>query len=213
VGGLFGVSGDRAVLRTLTFEHADGSVSPLRSEVLCERSGVDKRSARRGEYGIDAPYVPLMLATGGLGLAGFALVVGSLAALSGGIGMLLGAASYLYTTRSGKFAVWEGILDELQLRGDERILDIGCGRGAVLLLAAKRLSRGQAVGVDLWSTTDQSGNRSEATLRNAELEGVAARVELQTADMRELPFEDASFDVVVSTLQAADARSSKRLAC
>ncbi len=82
----------------------------------------------------------------------------------------------------------------------ERLLDIGCGRGAVLLMAAQRLPRGQAVGVDVWSTKDQSGNAERVTRQNAELEGVADRVELHTADMRELPFDDGSFDVVVSSL-------------
>ena len=38
------------------------------------------------------------------------------------------------------------------------------------------------------------------TLRNAELEGVRDRIELHTADMRRLPFPDASFDVVTSCL-------------
>src|SRR5208282_3414000 len=57
-----------------------------------------------------------------------------------------------------------------------------------------------AVGVDLWSATDQSGNREQATLRNAELEGVRGRIEVHTADMRQLPFPDESFDVVTSSL-------------
>src|SRR5262249_23929922 len=46
----------------------------------------------------------------------------------------------------------------------------------------------------------QSGNFSEATRRNAIAEGVADRVELHTADMKALPFEDNSFDVGVSSL-------------
>ena len=107
---------------------------------------------------------------------------------------------YVHFTRAGKFAVWAELLDRLELRGDERLLDIGCGRGAVLLMAAQRLPRGRAVGVDVWSTKDQSGNAEQVTRQNAELEGVADRVELHTADMRELPFDDGSFDVVVSSL-------------
>ena len=67
-------------------------------------------------------------------------------------------------------------------------------------MAAHRLPRGRAVGVDVWSTKDQSGNAEQVTRQNAELEGVADRVELHTADMRELPFDDGSFDVVVSSL-------------
>jgi ubiquinone/menaquinone biosynthesis C-methylase UbiE len=109
-------------------------------------------------------------------------------------------ASYLYTTLRGKFVVWAELLDRLGLRGDERILDLGCGRGAVLLLAAQHLTTGRAVGVDLWRSVDQSGNSAEATQRNAIAEGVADRVELHTGDMTALPFEDNSFDLVLSSL-------------
>jgi ubiquinone/menaquinone biosynthesis C-methylase UbiE len=113
---------------------------------------------------------------------------------------LLSAASYLYTTRAGKFRVWAKILTDLRLRGDESALDLGCGRGAVLLMVAQLLPQGKAVGVDIWQTSDQSGNTQAATEANARAEGVAGRIELRTADMRQLPFADASFDLVVSSL-------------
>ena len=96
--------------------------------------------------------------------------------------------------------VWAKLIDRLNLRGDERILDLGCGRGAVLLLAAERLTSGRAVGVDLWKKTDQSGNAAEATLRNAAAEGVSDRVELHTASMTALPFANESFDLVLSNV-------------
>jgi hypothetical protein len=67
-------------------------------------------------------------------------------------------------------------------------------------MAAQHLTSGRAVGVDLWRTIDQSGNSAEATQRNAVAEGVADRIELHTGDMTALPFEDNSFDVVVSSL-------------
>jgi arsenite methyltransferase len=51
---------------------------------------------------------------------------------------------------------------------------------------------------DLWRTRDQSGNRAEATRRNAVLEGVDGRVEVLTGDLTDLPLPDGSFDVVVS---------------
>jgi ubiquinone/menaquinone biosynthesis C-methylase UbiE len=110
------------------------------------------------------------------------------------------AAFILHTTLRGKFVVWAELLDQLGLRGDERILDLGCGRGAVLLLAAQHLTTGRAVGVDLWRSVDQSGNSAEATRRNAIAEGVADRVEVHTGDMTALPFADNSFDVVLSSL-------------
>ena len=168
---------------------------------------------RRGAYGFDAPYAPLLMALGGAcllalsvgrlcsgemksGLHGFAGFVPGVA----GLWLFLNAGFFVYTTRAGKFAVWAELLDRIDLRGDERLLDVGCGRGAVLLMAARRLPRGRAVGVDVWSAKDQSGNAEQVTRRNADLEGVADRVELHTADMRQLPFEDGSFDVVVSSL-------------
>jgi ubiquinone/menaquinone biosynthesis C-methylase UbiE len=127
-------------------------------------------------------------------------VVSVVASGAGALWLFLNAGVYIHTTRVGKFAVWADLLDRLELRGDERLLDIGCGRGAVLLMAAHRLPRGRAVGVDIWSSMDQSGNAERVTRRNAELEGVAERVELHSADMRELPFDEGSFDVVVSSL-------------
>lgn len=167
--------------------------------------------ARRGAYGFDAPYAPILMILYGtclLALSVMELWLGegrhaTVRAVAHGVGALwvfFIAAIYIYFTRAGKFAVWADLLDRLELKGDERLLDIGCGRGAVLLMAAQFLPRGRAVGVDIWSTMDQSGNAEQVTRRNAVLEGVAERVELHTADMRQLPFDDGSFDVVVSSL-------------
>ncbi len=155
---------------------------------------------RRGSYGIDAPYAPAFLTLLAVLYLVLAVVSGRLVFLLALAFILAVDAAYLYTTLRGKFVVWAELLGRLNLRGDERILDLGCGRGAVLLLAAQHLTTGRAVGVDLWRRVDQSGNSPDATRRNALAEGVADRVELHTADMTALPFEDDSFDVVVSSL-------------
>jgi len=155
---------------------------------------------RQGDYGFDAPAVPLLL-----GSAAVALVVGGL--LTRTVGMVIGGAftaastaSFVFTTRRGKLSLWAELLTGLALRGDERVLDMGCGRGAVLLSVAQQLPDGRAVGVDLWRTVDQSGNAEQTTRRNAEIEGVADRIELHTGDMTTLPFEADSFDLVLSSL-------------
>jgi arsenite methyltransferase len=155
---------------------------------------------RRGSYGIDAPYAAAFVAVVIIFEIVVAIISGRLRAFLPVLFIVGIAGSGLYTTLRGKFVVWADLLDKLGLRGDERILDLGCGRGAVLMLAAQRLTTGRAVGVDLWRGLDQSGNSAEATRCNALAEGVADRVELHTGDMTALPFEDNSFDLVVSSL-------------
>jgi len=113
---------------------------------------------------------------------------------------LFAAVSFTHTTLRGKFRVWDAELDRLGLDGRERIVDLGCGRGAVLLLAARRLTEGRALGVDLWRAIDQSGNSEAATRANAEAEGVSDRVDLLTGDLRALPLPDACAELVLSNM-------------
>jgi ubiquinone/menaquinone biosynthesis C-methylase UbiE len=110
------------------------------------------------------------------------------------------AGTYLYATLRGKFVVWAREVDALDLTGTEQVLDLGCGRGAVLLTVARQLTTGQAIGIDAWRAKDQSGNTEAAMQHNAEAEDLADRVDLVTGDMCALPFDDASFDLVVSSL-------------
>ncbi len=170
---------------------------------------------QRGEYGFDAPYAVVIF-----GAVAVASAVGATICWRDGetrlaarmtlfsVFFLLNTVSFLYTTRRGKFVEWARILDRLQLRGDERVLDMGCGRGAVLTAVARRLTTGRVTGIDIWSTHDQSGNAKDVTARNASLEGVADRVEIETGDMRALPFRDASFDLVVSSLAIHNIRQN-----
>jgi ubiquinone/menaquinone biosynthesis C-methylase UbiE len=161
----------------------------------------------RPRYGFDAP--PFLIGLGiasllmlAAGIIGFALggwVVG-LWPLIFAVYFAASALLYLHATRRGKFAVWAEILDGLALRGDEQALDLGCGRGAVLIAVARRLTTGRASGADLWRTADQSGNAEAVTRANAEAAGVADRVSLDTADMTALPYPDESFDLIVSSL-------------
>ncbi|NIJ06629.1 SAM-dependent methyltransferase [Sphingomonas vulcanisoli] len=114
-----------------------------------------------------------------------------------------GMACYMtYGSRVGKLRTRKRLLD-LATRfrpwsGAEQVLDVGCGRGLLLIEAARRLTSGHANGVDLWRSEDQSANAPEAALRNARIEGVAHRVSIRTGDARELPFPAQSFDLVMS---------------
>jgi len=172
------------------------------------------RSERCGAYyGIDAPGLVAQFAI--LGIAGLLVGVGSyLAATSGhvrwmrflpapsvsiGATFLATAGGMILGSRWGKLRLRDRIISSIPWRGDESVLDVGCGRGLMLIAAAKRLTTGTAAGVDLWQTEDQSGNSRETTLRNAQLENVAERVTLKDGDARKLEFADGSFDVVLSS--------------
>lgn len=173
----------------------------------------DVTRGHQGEYGYDGSFhtVSAKAQIIGIGVASASLLAGAGAALARGnrlaaalagasaLEILATAASYIYATRSGKFHVWDRVLDDLRLQGDETVLDLGCGRGAVLLAAAKRLPRGRAIGVDLWRP-DQTDNSQDATLANAVAENVADRIEVRTADMTALPLDGESVDVIVSNL-------------
>jgi arsenite methyltransferase len=175
-----------------------------------------ERSGERGRYGIDGGYAGLavfgVIEAGLAGTGAWAArrrrrAVAALAAV-GGAAVAGSAASYLYSTGPGKRAIWAQLLDDLGLRGDEQVLDVGCGRGAVLMLAARRVPAGRAVGADVWRRRDQSGNGRAAAERNAVAEGVRGRVELVDADARDLPFAAASFDVVISSLAISNIRDA-----
>ncbi len=167
--------------------------------------------AERPDYGLDAPGVVrnlFLVAAAGLLLwasAAVGLWSGTLfgVPLAGiGLGFMVAFSvtglMMLWYSKAGKLRARERMLDLIPWRGGEAVLDVGCGRGLMLVGAARRLSGGRATGVDVWQAEDLSGNRPEATLENARREGVADRVEVRTADMRQLPFADGSFDVVVS---------------
>src|SRR5450631_2841870 len=166
------------------------------------------------DYGLDAPKLVRRFAVRGGLLMAFAVVLyianrntspGTAPALASllvsiGLGFLIAAGIMLWSSRVAKLKMRDRMLDSFAWRGDESVLDVGCGRGLLLIGAAKRLKTGKATGVDIWQSEDLSGNNPEATLRNAKAEGVADRVKIETADALKLPFGASSFDVVVSSL-------------
>jgi SAM-dependent methyltransferase len=164
---------------------------------------------QRATYGIDAPGA--VRANIALGVV-FAVIAAAafhfdiLPAWTGdGAGFLAAlcfvyAAAMLWSSLVGKKRVRDRLVAALALRGDERVLDAGCGRGLALIACAKKLTTGKAIGVDLWAAKDQSNNSPDATLANAAAEAVADRVTVETGDITTLPFPDASFDAIVSMI-------------
>lgn len=168
-------------------------------------------SRQRPNYGIDAPGLVKGFFLGGATLLALALCVNvfrfpsrALAAVIATFAKLAATYSFgmgcymLYGSLFGKVSERHRQLELVPWGGSETVLDVGCGRGLLLVAAAKRVPLGRVVGIDIWQAEDQSGNQPQAALANARAEGVAHLVQVQTADARQIPFADGSFDVVVS---------------
>jgi len=190
---------------------------PLATEALSPLADADDHHDHEGvstmtsdvrpNYGIDAPGIVFLFVALGLIFVGASVVTGvqqgivaSVGPIGAGLLCFAGAAVMVRSSRVSKAKVWNERLDELALKGNERALDVGCGRGLVTVELAKRLPKGEVVGIDVWRSRDQSGNRRENTEQNLALEGVEDRVEIVDADVIDLPFADGEFDVVTAGL-------------
>ncbi|MBW3537605.1 MAG: class I SAM-dependent methyltransferase [Actinobacteria bacterium] len=87
------------------------------------------------------------------------------------------------------------LLESLDFRGDEAVLDIGCGTGKTTREAARLAPLGRALGVDL------SSRMLELARQRATAEGMA-NVRFERADAQVHPFPDDTFDVAISSFGA-----------
>jgi arsenite methyltransferase len=156
---------------------------------------MDRR--QRPNYGIDAPNVILTFLFVGVLCLGLALWL--LFLWIPGVFFLLDGLIMLWGSLVEKFRMRDKLLNSISWQGNEKVLDVGCGHGLMLIGAAKRLRDGKAIGIDLWQKQDQAGNSREATMHNVQLENCTDRVELVDGDARKLPFDENAFDVVVSS--------------
>lgn len=149
---------------------------------------------------IDAPIVPILLSLGGVFFIINAVASKSWSPLIGSLVLFLFAGLYLHTTLIGKFRILEKIVESLPIKQDAQVLDLGTGHGAFLVPFAKRLKRpGKIIGTDIWKQSDQSGNSIANTQKIVDDYGLSDVVELQTTDMRKLPFKNESFDFVIAS--------------
>src|SRR5262245_27457363 len=110
----------------------------------------------RPDYGLDAPSVVrnLLLA----GTATFTIGVTALLGLwptsigpylvmpgiSSGVSLLGTGVWMVWASRVGKIRERDALLDRITWRGDEQALDVGCGRGLMLVGIAQRLKTGKS---------------------------------------------------------------------
>ena len=89
-------------------------------------------------------------------------------------------------------ALRRSLLHELLLEPGQRLLDVGCGTGTLLVALRERHPDVEGVGVD--------GDEKVLALARRKVERAGAKVQLDRALAGELPYPDGSFDRVVSSL-------------
>jgi arsenite methyltransferase len=167
--------------------------------------------AEKPDYGIDAPTVIRNLLLGAVACVAVALAFPTVTVarvtfvlnpglLYSAAWMTAPAVAMLIYSKAGKLRHRDRMLAKVQWTGAETVLDVGAGRGLLLIGAAKKLTSGRAVGIDIWSNVDLSGNSPQAVQKNIELEGVADKAEVKSEDARKMSFSDASFDVILTNL-------------
>jgi SAM-dependent methyltransferase len=96
------------------------------------------------------------------------------------------ARQAIYVYQTPRLQLWSASLDLASLRGDEAVLDVGCGNGQYLATLRSRNHDGLICGADL----------SEGMLRAAR--SAAGEGPLLVSDAQALPFRGASFDVALA---------------
>ncbi len=117
-----------------------------------------------------------------------------------GLFIVLICGSYFFYVKFGKLHRRDKMLSMIDWKGNEKVLDIGTGRGLLMIGAAKKMTVGKSTGIDIWNSEDMHGNAYQNTMRNAELEGVLDKVEVRNEDVRSMSFPNDTFDVVLSNL-------------
>ncbi|MBQ9313703.1 MAG: class I SAM-dependent methyltransferase [Clostridia bacterium] len=136
------------------------------------------------------------------------LVLGiALLAISSYMQILHNAFDYNGKRKLSKDIV-EGVSKYVEVADGDRVLDIGCGSGALAISVAKRNPKARIIGLDRWGKEYASYNKLLCE-SNAKAEEVN-NIEFIQGDATKLPFEDNTFDAITSNYCIHNIPSSDR---
>lgn len=104
----------------------------------------------------------------------------------------------LWSTRGLRLRIRQRMVQSIDWRGNESVLDVGTGSGITLIGCAQQLTTGQATGIDHWDP-NAGGADADTFWENVESAGVRERTELHNMDIRQVDLDDESFDVIMSS--------------
>jgi arsenite methyltransferase len=165
---------------------------------------------QKTNYGIDAPGVIRNLFLAGVILFALPFILPAIKIGSfnmditwfiwpGMVFIIEGILMLIYSLY-GKYKHRNRMLNLIDWKGNEQVLDVGTGKGLLMIGAAKKLTTGKSTGIDIWNEEDLTGNNMEAALKNAGIEGVENKIGIKNENAMNMGFADNSFDVILTNL-------------
>lgn len=119
----------------------------------------------------------------------FALLILGVIWLTGGIWLVISSSI-------GRRYQRKAMVAAASLQGSETVLDLGTGTGFIAVALAQTLREGVVHGIDIWSQSALPAPSPEIARRNAEIEGVSSRVQIDNGHASAIPYPPNTFDVV-----------------
>lgn len=165
---------------------------------------------KKANYGIDAPKVITILVLLGIFIITTTILfpiirMGEVVIITRGfifpgVFLLIAGILMILYSKVGKMRHRDRIIDMIDWKGSEKVLDVGTGLGLLMIGAAKKLTTGTAIGIDIFNPEDLSHNSIQGALLNAKIENVESKVEILSMNILKTTFPNDYFDVILSNL-------------
>ncbi|MFX1568579.1 MAG: class I SAM-dependent methyltransferase [Promethearchaeota archaeon] len=124
----------------------------------------------------------------------------------GYIAVIITLTNYQFSEKGGNYQnfIHEKFIE--RLKGEKKIIDVGCGNGNLIIKAAKQNKMSDFVGVDYWGSDWEYSKKQ--CMKNAELEGVK-NIVFKKGTASNLEFNDSEFNAAMSCLTFHEVKDTK----
>jgi ubiquinone/menaquinone biosynthesis C-methylase UbiE len=124
-----------------------------------------------------------------------------------GMGVIGELFMLMESNQSYRIKLRDRVIELAGVKGKEKVLDLGTGRGLLAIGFAKKGC--ECYGLDIWSGSDLWNNNLKKAQKNAEMENV--EVKFLTGDVKSIPLKDINFDLVISSSMIHNIHSTSKM--